>query len=104
LTFLLWWLVGLMIVPLGDLLLASVVSLSLAVFTVTALMMRIYEMRPVYYVGLFLNRTAAGHLGVGLAMGLAASQLIVGIQWVSGWIYFASAPIEGSLLGAAAFG
>src|SRR6185295_8511517 len=71
---------------------------------VTALMMRIYEMRPVYYVGLFVNRTSAAHLGVGIAMGLAASQLIVGIQWVSGWIYFAPAPVEGSLLGAAAFG
>ena len=104
LTFLLWFLVGLMVVPLGNLLLASVLSLGLAVFTVTALMMRIYEMRPVYYVGLFVNRTAAGHLGVGLAMGLAASQLIVGIQWVSGWIHFAPAPVEGSRLSAAAFG
>ncbi len=104
LTLLLWWLVGLMVAPLGDLLLASVVPLGLAVFTVTALMMRIYEMRPVYYVGLFVNRTAAGHLGVGLAMGVAASQLIVGIQWVSGWAHFAPAPVEGSRLAALAFG
>ena len=86
LTFFLWWGSVSLITPFVDALVASVVSLGLAVLGSTAVMMRLYEMRPFYHVGFFANHAGAVHLGVGVALGGGSSLLIVGVQWSFGWV------------------
>jgi membrane protease YdiL (CAAX protease family) len=104
LTFLLWWILGAVLAPVTDVLIASVLSLSVAVLTTTALMMRIYEMRPFYHVGLFANGLAAAHLVRGLLMGTLSSLGIIAVQGLAGWVQFEPVPVEGSRMAAAAFG
>ncbi|MBI3666311.1 MAG: CPBP family intramembrane metalloprotease [Acidobacteria bacterium] len=85
-TWIAWWLVAKMITPLVDMLVASALSLAVAVVSITAVMMRIYELQPFYVVGFFWNRVALAHLKMGLALGAGSSLLIVLIQWAGGWV------------------
>ena len=83
-----WWFLAKLITPLVDMLVASAVSLALAVVATTTIMMRIYELRPFYMVGFFWNRAAGAHLGAGLALGAGSSLLVVAVQWAGGWARF----------------
>ena len=103
-TFFLWWGAASLIVPFVDALVASAVSLGVAVLVSTALMMRLYEMRPFYHVGLFANHAGAVHLGVGVALGAGASLLIVGVQWVCGWVKMERVPNPESWTSTLSFG
>ncbi len=103
-TFLLWWGVASLIVPFVDALVASAVSLGVAVLGSTALMMRLYEMRPFHHVGLFANHAAAVHLGVGVALGGGSSLLIVGAQWICGWVKMERVPNPESWMTTLSFG
>lgn len=87
-SFVLWWLVAGLIAPFVDVLVASALSLGLAMLITTTAMMRIYEMQPVLDVGLFLNGIGARHLGIGLALGAASSLLVAAVQWAAGWVRF----------------
>lgn len=88
-TIVLWWFLAGVIAPLVvETVVTSALSLGLTVLTTTAVMMRIYEMRPFYTVGLFFNRPGAAHLGIGLALGAGSSLLVVGVQRVFGWVRF----------------
>jgi membrane protease YdiL (CAAX protease family) len=80
-----WWFLASLATSLLDALVASVVSLLAAVLLTTTVSMRIYEMRPLYMVGLFANRVGAAHLGIGLGWGAGASLFVVGAQWAGGW-------------------
>jgi hypothetical protein len=91
-TFFLWWAAASLITPFIDALVASALSLGVAVLGSTALMMRLYEMRPFHHVGLFANRTAAVHLGVGVALGGGSALVIVGVQWLTGWVRMEPTP------------
>jgi membrane protease YdiL (CAAX protease family) len=103
-TFFLWWGVASLIVPFVDALVASAVSLGVAVLVSTALMMRLYEMRPFHHVGLFANHAGAVHLGVGVALGAGASLLIVGLQLVCGWAKIERVPNPESWTSTLSFG
>ncbi len=87
-TFLLWWAAASLILPFAEQLVVSTVSLGLAVLGSTALMMRLYEMRPFWHIGFFANRAGAVHLGVGIALVGGSSLAIVGVQWLAGWVRF----------------
>lgn len=103
-TFFLWWGAASLIVPFVDALVASAVSLGVAVLVSTALMMRLYEMRPFYHVGLFANHAGAVHLGVGVALGAGTSLLIVGVQLVCGWVKIERVPNPESWTSTLSFG
>jgi len=103
-TFFFWWAATALIVPFVDALVASALSLGFAVLGSTTLMMRLYEMRPVNHVGLFGNRSGAVHLGVGIALGGGSSLLILGVQWVFGWVRMERAPNPDGWLPTLTFG
>jgi hypothetical protein len=103
-TFFLWWGAASIVTPFVDALVASAVSLGLAVLVSTAGMMRLYEMRPFYQVGLFFNHAGAVHLRVGLALGSGCSLGIVGVQWVFGWVRLERAPNPDGLWATLSFG
>ncbi len=84
-TVLFFWLLAGLLTRLVDDLVASTVGLFAAVLTTTAVMMRIYEVRPLYIVGLFANRIGVRHLGTGLVWGAGCSLAVVGAQWAGGW-------------------
>ena len=84
----LWWFLAGAITPFFDTLVASALSLGLAMLITTSVMMRIYEMRPFHDVGLFFNRTGARHFGVGLMLGAGSSLLVVALEWAGGWARF----------------
>lgn len=101
----LWRGVASLIVPfVADRLVASAVSLGVAVLVSTALMMRLFEMRPFYHVGFFANRAGAVHLGVGVALGAGSSLLIVGVQWTFGWVEMERDPNPESWMATLSFG
>src|SRR5262249_17266393 len=55
-----WWFVaGLITLLAVETVVASALSLGVAVVAATAFMMRIYELQPLYAVGLFFNRAGA---------------------------------------------
>jgi membrane protease YdiL (CAAX protease family) len=91
-TFLFWWAAAGLISPFVDALVASALSLGVAVTGSTAVMMRLYEMRPFHQVGLFANRSGMVHLGIGVALGGGSSLLIIGVQWLCGWVRMERAP------------
>jgi membrane protease YdiL (CAAX protease family) len=84
----LWWLIGgLLAQPLG-ILMASALSIGLAMLITTAMMMRLYETRSFLDVGLFFNGIGAHHFGLGLALGAGSSLAIVAVHWAAGWVRF----------------
>ena len=104
LTLVSWWLAAWAVVPFVDALVASALSLGLSVLVSTFLMMRLYEMRPFYHVGLFANHAGAVHLGVGIALGGGSSLLILAVQWAFGWVRLERAPNPDGWLPTLAFG
>jgi len=98
------WVFTNLMTPVVDPLVASAASLAVAVLITTAFMMRLYEMRPFYMVGLFVNRAGALHLGVGLGLGAGASLLIVLTQWAAGWARFERGPAAPDWLATFGFG
>ena len=88
-TVVLWWfLAGLITLLMPETVVASALSLGIAVIATTTAMMRIYEMQPFYAVGFFFNRAGAVHLGMGLALGAGSSLFVVAVQWACGWARF----------------
>lgn len=104
LTLVLWWVVAGAMLPFVDAVVTSAVSLGLAALITTAIMMRIYEMRPFYHVGFFANRAGAVHLGVGIGLGAGSSLFVVLVQWVFGWVRFEPVTPEGGWMSTLAFG
>ena len=84
----LWWFLAGLITPLAETLVASALSLGLTMLITTAVMMRIYELRPFHDVGLFFNRAGATHLGVGVVLGVGSSLVVVAMEWAGGWARF----------------
>jgi len=93
-AFVLWWLVAGVMAHFVDLLITSAVSLGVTAFITTVVMMRIYEMRPFYLVGLIPNRQGAVHLGAGVVFGAGSSFLVVATQWAFGWAEFQRTTLE----------
>ncbi len=88
-TVLLWWFVaGLITLLAVETVVASALSLGIAVLATTAFMMHIYEFQPFYAVGLFFNRAGAVHLAMGVALGAGSSLLVASAQWGLGWARF----------------
>ncbi len=98
-----WWLLAGLSAPLLGALVASSLSLGAAILLTTTVMMRIYEARPLYLVGLFANRAGMEHLGVGLAWGAGASAFVVLAQWAGGWARFERMPEPGAGLSTVGF-
>jgi len=80
-----WWLFANLISPFAGGLVTSIFSLGFAVLISTAGMMRMYERRPFYAVGLFPNRAGLTHFLFGVALGAGASLLVLALQCVFGW-------------------
>jgi membrane protease YdiL (CAAX protease family) len=87
-TVVLWLFLVSLAGPFTEVLVASALSLGAATMTTTAVMMRIYEMRPFYAVGLFVNRLGMLHFGIGLVLGAGSSLFVVTVQWAFGWARF----------------